>query len=67
MARYECMTCGSAWCAATDEDAPTPDSPGGTFWTYCKRCDCWTEHPLPVVKDVTKKTHMQATPKESRP
>lgn len=35
---------GCAWCFKENIDASETD-PDGTYWTYCRACDEWTEHP----------------------
>lgn len=39
---------GCAWCFSEKIDASETD-PDGIFWTYCRACKQWTEHPLPEV------------------
>lgn len=34
-----CMMCGEAPNAIAEQDEY------GSWWIYCKKCDCWTEHP----------------------
>lgn len=43
----KCMICGEE---AVDGYEYTPRNssivdPGGPHWVYCRKCDCWTEHP----------------------
>ena len=42
-----CMLCGKE---ADDGYEYTPSTgnvdEGGPHWVYCRKCDCWTEHPL---------------------
>lgn len=40
--KHLCMICGEE-----KDDAPTGGEwdEYGVYWTYCRDCDCWTEHP----------------------
>jgi len=38
---YACMICGSTTINASEEDQNETE-----YWTYCRKCDCWTSHPI---------------------
>lgn len=40
-----CMMCGSTEYDTSETDGKEWGVTEGTFWTYCRTCDCWTEHP----------------------
>lgn len=43
--RFACQMCLSEAFDTFDTDGFGHGVGPGTFWTYCRPCDCWTEHP----------------------
>ena len=44
------MICGEP---ALDSDDISDWDSEGVYWVYCRQCDCWTEHPVPLeLRDI---------------